>query len=48
MDWSLIVQIGILICLVYISLYLSFFNAIDDDHKWRKLYEYLELIKEKK
>ncbi len=48
MDWSLIVQIGILICLVYISLYLSFFNAIDDDYKWRTLYEYLELIKEKK
>ena len=47
MDWSLIVQIGILICLVYIALYLSLFDALDAEHKWRKLYRYLEDIKNK-
>ena len=45
MDWSLIVQIGILICLVWIALYLSLFNAIDEENKWRELRKYLETNK---
>ena len=44
-DWSLIVQIGILICLVYISFFLTVHDEVNR-RNLNKLYKYLEEIKE--
>ena len=45
-DWSLIVQIGILICLVYISFFLTVHDEVNR-RNWNSLYKYLDEIKDK-
>ena len=45
-DWSLIVQIGILGCLVYIIWFLMAYDVVNTKN-WNTLYKYLDEIKEK-
>ena len=46
MGIELIVQIGILFCLVYIIWFLRAFDVVST-RNWNSLYKYLEEIKEK-
>ena len=45
-DWTLIVLIGILVCLVFISWWIIGFDEVNR-RNWNSLYKYLEELKEK-